>query len=503
MSIGINITGRERSPRRGSARRRVLGSVALLLSLTTLAAACGGDDDDSSSDTGDTSSANADAKPSGELRLGYFPNVTHAPAIIGVEDGLFADALGDAKLTTSTYNSGTEASEAILTDSIDATFIGPNPAINAFAESDGQVVIVSGTTSGGASLVVRDGIDSPEDLEGTKLATPSLGNTQDVALRSWLKGEGYATDQNGGGDVSILPQDNADTLTAFVDGNIDGAWVPEPWATRLVDEGGGHVLVDEADLWPEGQFVTTHLIVRTDYLDEHPDERPGAARGPARRHRRRQRRRRGRPRRPPTTASRPSPTTASKTPRSPAPGRTSSSPPTRSPRRCRSPRTTRSRPACSTTSSSTASTTCPSSTRCWPSVASRRLPGLTPDVSAATDPLTAAAPDVSGAPAGAGDPSSAPAGGVPADRPQPRPSAVSLRGVSKVYGTARNAVVALERIDLDVAAGRVRVRGRRLGVRQVHPAQPGRRARRPHGGHGATSRAAPRSCSRTPPCSRG
>jgi len=271
MSIGINITGRERSHRRGSARRRVLGSVALLLSLTTLAAACGGDDDDSSSDTGDTSSANADAKPSGELRLGYFPNVTHAPAIIGVEDGLFADALGDAKLTTSTYNSGTEASEAILTDSIDATFIGPNPAINAFAESDGQVVIVSGTTSGGASLVVRDGIDSAEDLKGTKLATPSLGNTQDVALRSWLKGEGYATDQNGGGDVSILPQDNADTLTAFVDGSIDGAWVPEPWATRLVDEGEGHVLVDEADLWPEGQFVTTHLIVRTDYLDEHPE----------------------------------------------------------------------------------------------------------------------------------------------------------------------------------------------------------------------------------------
>ena len=130
---------------------------------------------------------------------------------------------------------------------------------------------MSGTTSGGASLVVRDGIDSAEDLEGTKLASPSLGNTQDVALRSWLKGEGYATDQNGGGDVSILPQDNADTLTAFVDGSIDGAWVPEPWATRLVNEGEGHVLVDEADLWPEGQFVTTHLIVRTDYLDEHPE----------------------------------------------------------------------------------------------------------------------------------------------------------------------------------------------------------------------------------------
>ena len=130
---------------------------------------------------------------------------------------------------------------------------------------------MSGTTSGGAALVVADGIDSPDDLDGKTLATPSLGNTQDVALRAWLKEQGYETDSAGGGDVSITPQDNADTLTAFQNGDIDGAWVPEPWATRLVQEGGGHVLVNEADLWPEGQFVTTQLVVATDYLDEHPD----------------------------------------------------------------------------------------------------------------------------------------------------------------------------------------------------------------------------------------
>lgn len=267
MSIGIS----NRRGRRGA--RPLLGSLALLLSLTTLAAACGGDDDDGGSETGgDTNDTSGEVtgEPSGELNLGYFPNVTHAPAVIGVEDGIFQDALGDAELNVSTYNAGTEASEALLTGSIDATFIGPNPAINAFAESDGAVKIVSGTTSGGASLVVAEGIDAPDDLAGKKLATPSLGNTQDVALRAWLAGEGYETDQNGGGDVSILPQDNADTLASFVDGSIDGAWVPEPWATRLVLEGDGHVLLDEADLWPEGQFVTTHLIVRTEYLEENP-----------------------------------------------------------------------------------------------------------------------------------------------------------------------------------------------------------------------------------------
>jgi NitT/TauT family transport system substrate-binding protein len=259
-------------------RRRAAAWLSLFVVLGLVAAACGDDDTTAGAASGDDDaagqeSAGADAEPSGTLRLGYFPNVTHAPAIIGVQEGIFADALGDGvDLELQTFNAGGEAIEALFGDSIDATFIGPNPAINGFAESDGNALrIVAGATSGGASLVVRDGIDSPEDLAGTRLASPALGNTQDVALRAWLLDQGYETDQSGGGDVSITPQENPDTLTAFQQGSIDGAWLPEPWATRLIQEGGGHVLVDEADLWPQGQFVTTHLIVATNYLEEHPE----------------------------------------------------------------------------------------------------------------------------------------------------------------------------------------------------------------------------------------
>jgi NitT/TauT family transport system substrate-binding protein len=207
------------------------------------------------------------------LRLGYFPNVTHAPAIVGVGQDIFADALGpDVTLETATFNAGPTAVEAILTGAIDATYIGPNPAINAFATSNGEAVrIVAGSTSGGAFLVVRPDISSPADLPGARLATPQLGNTQDVALRTWLATLGLATTLEGGGDVSILPQENAQTLESFKAGQIDGAWVPEPWASRLIIEGGGQVLVDERDLWPGGRYVTTHLIVRTAFLDEHPD----------------------------------------------------------------------------------------------------------------------------------------------------------------------------------------------------------------------------------------
>jgi NitT/TauT family transport system substrate-binding protein len=132
------------------------------------------------------------------------------------------------------------------------------------------VRIVAGATSGGAALVVRDGIDVPADLAGARLASPALGNTQDVALRAWLADQGFAVDAQGAGDVSVLPQANGDTLTAFVTGQIDGAWVPEPWAYRL-QQAGGEVLVNEDDLWPGKKFVTTHVVVRTEFLEQHPD----------------------------------------------------------------------------------------------------------------------------------------------------------------------------------------------------------------------------------------
>ncbi len=215
----------------------------------------------------------ADATPgTTKLRVGYLPNLTHAPAIVGVEEGLFAKALGpDVEIEFRTFNSGTEVIEALFSGGIDASFVGPNPSINGFVQSDGRALrIISGTTSGGAALVVRDGIDSPNDLNGATLATPSLGNTQDVALRAWLADQGYKTDTAGGGDVTVRPQENADTLATFIDGQIDGAWVPEPWASRLVLEGGGKVLVDERDLWEGGEFVTTQLIAAPDFVQDNP-----------------------------------------------------------------------------------------------------------------------------------------------------------------------------------------------------------------------------------------
>jgi NitT/TauT family transport system substrate-binding protein len=206
------------------------------------------------------------------LRVGYFPNVTHATAIVGVANGIFAAKLGsDVTLEPHTFNAGPEATEALFSGAIDATFIGPNPAINAFIKSSGQAIrIVAGSTSGGAFLVVKDGINSAADLRGKKIASPQLGNTQDVALRSWLASQGLTTDAQGGGDLEIKPQPNSQTLDTFKQGQIDGAWVPEPWATQMVNA-GGHVLVDERDLWPGGQYVTTHLIVSTTFLQAHPD----------------------------------------------------------------------------------------------------------------------------------------------------------------------------------------------------------------------------------------
>jgi NitT/TauT family transport system substrate-binding protein len=253
-------------------RRSPWTLLTLLVALTALLLSACGDDSEAEAEPTETTGTSASTEPV-TLRLGMFPNVTHATGLVGVEAGLFEEALAEnVTLEQKFFNAGPEAIEALFGDALDATYIGPNPAINAFAQSDGEAVrIVAGATSGGAFLVVKPEITSPEDLKGKKLASPQLGGTQDVALRSWLKEEGLSSDTSGGGDVSIVPQQNADTLNAFKAGDIQGAWVPEPWATRLIQEGGGKVLVDEADLWEGGEFVTTHLIVRTAFLDEHPD----------------------------------------------------------------------------------------------------------------------------------------------------------------------------------------------------------------------------------------
>lgn len=237
----------------------------LLASALALAAACS-----SSSATEPTDSAGGGENT---LRLGYFPNVTHAAAVLGVAGGTFQSALGDTKLETQTFNAGPAATEALFSGAIDATFIGPNPAINAFAKSNGEGIrIVAGTTANGAALVVKPEINSVADLAGKSLGTPQLGGTQDVALRKYLLENGLKTQTTGGSDVDIVNQDNGQTLTLFRSGALDGAWLPEPWASRLVLEAGAKVLVDEKTLWPNERFLTTHLIVSSSYLESHPEQ---------------------------------------------------------------------------------------------------------------------------------------------------------------------------------------------------------------------------------------
>ncbi|MGY1807760.1 ABC transporter substrate-binding protein [Blastococcus sp. SYSU D00669] len=250
--------------------RRTLAALAAVPVALGLAA-CGG-----SSDAAEDGGSGAPA----ELRLGYFANVTHAAALIGVQNGLFADELGDTELTTQVFNAGPDEVEALFGGALDAAYIGPSPTINAYGQSDGDAIrIIAGAASGGAQLVVREGIDSPDDLEGATLASPQLGNTQDVALRTWLTEQGLENSVEGGGDVTISPTPNSDIPNLFDSGELDGAWVPEPTASLLVLEHGGQVLVNEKDLWPGGEFVTTHLIVRTEFLEQYPDTVAALLRG--------------------------------------------------------------------------------------------------------------------------------------------------------------------------------------------------------------------------------
>ena len=249
-------------------RRRFAAGLAALAVTTVGLAGCGDGDDEASASSGSGGGGGV------EVHLGYFPNLTHAPALIAVHEGLFEDELDKIGSTvqTQTFDSGSDTIEQLLGGSLDATYIGPSPTLTAYAQSHGQAVrVVSGVTSGGASLVAQPEFASVDDLAGKTIATPGLANTQDIAARAYLKEQGFETDTEGGGDVSVLPQDNSITVQQFQQGKLDAAWVPEPYASLLV-AAGGKVLVDEATLWPDGQFVTTQILVRTDFLDEHPEE---------------------------------------------------------------------------------------------------------------------------------------------------------------------------------------------------------------------------------------
>jgi NitT/TauT family transport system substrate-binding protein len=239
-------------------RRGLLAASGVALAAGPLLAACGDD---------------ASGGSSGRVRLGYFGNITHAPALVGLQSGLFAQALpASAELTTTVFNAGPSAIEALFSDAIDISYIGPNPAVNGWAQSGGQALhIIAGSTSGGAGLVVDDGITTVADLEGKRIATPQLGNTQDVAARYWLAQQGLDTDPSGGGDVAVIPTDNAEVAAAFDGGAVDAAWAVEPRFSELVIEHGANVFLDERELWDGGEFVTTHVIVRKQFLDDNPD----------------------------------------------------------------------------------------------------------------------------------------------------------------------------------------------------------------------------------------
>jgi NitT/TauT family transport system substrate-binding protein len=243
--------------------RSILAGAAALVGGTLLVAGCssGGS---SSSAAGGTGSAAASAPVT--VRLGYLANITHAPALIAAKNGYFTKELGSAgTVKTSTFTSGTQETTAILAGQLDAAYVGPNPAINAWQKSNGTAIkIVSGAATGGASIVVKPSITSAAQLKGQSVATPSLGNTQDVAARYWLKQQGLTTSTTGGGDVAIKPTaPNSAAVLEFKSGQIAGASEPSPYDVQMVQD-GGKVLLSEPG-------VTTVLMVTQSFLSAHPD----------------------------------------------------------------------------------------------------------------------------------------------------------------------------------------------------------------------------------------
>ena len=239
---------------------RVPRTAAAALTLALAATGCGASD--------------ASTFDGRSLTLGYFPNITHAPALVGVGDGILADALDDVELSTQTFNSGPDAVNALFSGEIDAALLGPNPAVNGWYQSEGKALhIVAGAATQGTGLVVDKDITSVDELPGTTLATPQLGGTQDVALRWFAEEQGWQTDTAGGGAISVMPRENPEIVNAFRSGDIDGAWLPEPHLSVLLAEDHTELLVHEPDLWPEndGHYVTTHLVVGADYLERHPE----------------------------------------------------------------------------------------------------------------------------------------------------------------------------------------------------------------------------------------
>ncbi len=253
-----------------TALRRTLAALAALPLLTL--AACGYGSQAKEDDTARVAAGAEKTDGLDSVRIGYFGNITHATALVGRQKGFFQQELGGTKATYATFNAGPSEIEALNSGSIDIGWIGPSPAINGYTKSGGKNLrIVAGSASGGVKLVVDpEKIRSVGDVRGKRIATPQLGNTQDVAFLNWVAEQGWKVDpQSGRGDVTVVRSDNKVTPDAYRAGSLDGAWVPEPTASRLVAE-GGKVLLDEADLWPDKKFVITNVIVSQKFLEERP-----------------------------------------------------------------------------------------------------------------------------------------------------------------------------------------------------------------------------------------
>ncbi|WP_311766784.1 ABC transporter substrate-binding protein [Streptomyces rhizosphaericus] len=257
-------------------RTRILAAAAVLPLLMGALGACGYGSQKKNDDTGSSAvPAAGGAKVDGldKVKVGYFANLTHATALVGLrKGGPIQQELKGTKVAPYVFNAGPSEIEALNAGSIDMGWIGPSPSINGYVKSHGSnLKIISGSVSGGVKLVVNPKkIKTLNDVKGKKIATPQLGNTQDVAFLNWVKSKGWKVDaQSGKGDVSVVRSDNKVTPDAYKSGAIDGAWVPEPTASKLVAD-GGKVLLDESSLWPDKKFVITNLIVKQSFLKEHP-----------------------------------------------------------------------------------------------------------------------------------------------------------------------------------------------------------------------------------------
>ncbi len=205
--------------------------------------------------------------------MAMMANLTHAPAFVGLAEGFFAKELGpDLTIKTTLFNAGPSIVEAVLAGEVDLAYIGPGPALNGYFRSKGEgFKALTGVTSGGAALVVAPGVSivNASDLEGKKLATPQIGNTQDIALRSWLSDMGLPTKEQGG-KVSVVSVENPMQLPLFLRGEIDGVWTIEPWVSQLVLRGNGKILFEESSLWPQQHYLTVLLVASQPFLKEHP-----------------------------------------------------------------------------------------------------------------------------------------------------------------------------------------------------------------------------------------